>query len=167
MSLKQNQVRYDFWSPTGLNTPTTPTPSQPHPVCIICILYFDTEWVGGELNWREGLRATVHSRKYLHDWQYLQSMNTCRKVLLQVNFFTWRHFSMPSTSLIYLRLSCSPQYTEVRCRRVRIRVRILMLFIPNSEYHYWWEVNQREGKRGNSSQRWIENTNMTDCISSL
>jgi hypothetical protein len=29
------------------------------------------------------------------------------------------------------------------------------------------EVTQREGKRGNSSQSWAENTNMTDCIFSL
>ncbi len=27
--------------------------------------------------------------------------------------------------------------------------------------------NLREGERGNSSQSWVENTNMTDCISSL
>ena len=29
------------------------------------------------------------------------------------------------------------------------------------------ELNQREGKMGNSSQNWIKNTNMIDCISSL
>jgi hypothetical protein len=29
------------------------------------------------------------------------------------------------------------------------------------------ELNHREGQRGNSSQSWVENTNMTDCISSL
>jgi hypothetical protein len=29
------------------------------------------------------------------------------------------------------------------------------------------EFNQREGYRGNSSQSWVENTNMIDCISSL
>jgi hypothetical protein len=29
------------------------------------------------------------------------------------------------------------------------------------------ELNKREGKRGNNSQSWVENTNMTDCISSL
>jgi hypothetical protein len=28
-------------------------------------------------------------------------------------------------------------------------------------------MNQREGERDNSSQSWVENTNMTDCISSL
>ena len=28
-------------------------------------------------------------------------------------------------------------------------------------------LNQRESWRGNSSQSWVENTNMTDCISSL
>ncbi len=29
------------------------------------------------------------------------------------------------------------------------------------------ELNQRGGERGGSSQSWVENTNMTDCISSL
>jgi hypothetical protein len=29
------------------------------------------------------------------------------------------------------------------------------------------ELNQREGERGGSSQSWVENANMTDCISSL
>ncbi len=29
------------------------------------------------------------------------------------------------------------------------------------------ELNRREGQRGNSSQSWVENNNMTDCISSL
>jgi hypothetical protein len=28
-------------------------------------------------------------------------------------------------------------------------------------------LNQREGAKGNSSQSWVENTYMTDCISSL
>jgi hypothetical protein len=27
------------------------------------------------------------------------------------------------------------------------------------------ELNQREGRRGNSSQSWVENTNITDSIS--
>jgi hypothetical protein len=30
-----------------------------------------------------------------------------------------------------------------------------------------WEFNQREGQRGNSSQSWVENSNLTDCISNL
>jgi hypothetical protein len=29
------------------------------------------------------------------------------------------------------------------------------------------ELSQREGEKGNSSKSWVENTNMTDCISSL
>jgi hypothetical protein len=29
------------------------------------------------------------------------------------------------------------------------------------------ELKKREGKRGNNSQSWVENTNMSDCISSL
>ncbi len=54
-----------IWSPTGLHTPTpsqphtvciycTPTPSQPHTVCIYCTL---TQGGGGELNQREGYRG--------------------------------------------------------------------------------------------------------------
>jgi hypothetical protein len=39
-------------------------------------------------------------------------------------------------------------------------------------YSHWeggegGELNQREGEGNNSSQIWVENTNMTDCISSL
>ncbi len=33
--------------------------------------------------------------------------NTCRKVPLQLNFCRWRHFVLPSTSLIFLRLVLS------------------------------------------------------------
>ncbi len=29
------------------------------------------------------------------------------------------------------------------------------------------ELNQRESQRGDSSQSWVENTKMTDCISTL
>jgi hypothetical protein len=29
------------------------------------------------------------------------------------------------------------------------------------------DLNQRECERGNRSQSWVENTNMTDCISGL
>jgi hypothetical protein len=58
----RNQVTYNFCSPTGLNTPT---PSQPHPVCIICILYFDKEWVGGgELNRREGYSGNIVNKAW-------------------------------------------------------------------------------------------------------
>jgi hypothetical protein len=31
----------------------------------------------------------------------------------------------------------------------------------------WGELNKSEGKRGNSSQSWVENTNMTDFIACL
>ncbi len=33
----------------------------------------------------------------------LRQINTCRKVPLQVNFFRWQHFALPSMSLILLR----------------------------------------------------------------
>jgi hypothetical protein len=61
----------------------------------------------GELNQREGERGNRgeywHKAgwKHHHYWMYarnwLQSttlINTCRKVPLQVNFFTWRHFAI-------------------------------------------------------------------------
>ncbi len=38
----------------------------------------------------------------------LAMINTCRKVSLQVNFFRWRHFALPSMSLIFLRLHPPP-----------------------------------------------------------
>ncbi len=34
----------------------------------------------------------------------LRQINNCRKVTLQVNFFRWRHFALPSMSLIFLLL---------------------------------------------------------------
>jgi len=34
----------------------------------------------------------------------LRQINTCHKVLLQVNFFRWRHFALLSISLIFLRI---------------------------------------------------------------
>jgi hypothetical protein len=33
----------------------------------------------------------------------LRQINTCREVPLQVNIFRWRHFALPSVSLIFLR----------------------------------------------------------------
>ncbi len=35
----------------------------------------------------------------------LRQINTCRKIPLQVNSFKWRHFALPSMSIIFL---CSP-----------------------------------------------------------
>jgi hypothetical protein len=32
----------------------------------------------------------------------LRQISTCRKVPLQVNFFSWRHFALPSMRLIFL-----------------------------------------------------------------
>jgi hypothetical protein len=33
-----------------------------------------------------------------------RQVNTCCKVSLQINFFRWRHFALPSMSIIFLRL---------------------------------------------------------------
>ncbi len=43
-------------------------------------------------------------------------------------------------------------------------LRLLLLY---SIYLGGGELNQREGEKGNSSQSWLENTNMTDYISGL
>ncbi len=44
----------------------------------------------------------------------LRQINTCRKVRLQVNFIRWRHFALPSMSLIYIPTSFpSPLLTPV------------------------------------------------------
>ncbi len=39
-----------------------------------------------------------------------RQINTCRKVLLQVNFFRWRHYALPSMSLIFPRVQGSVEY---------------------------------------------------------
>jgi hypothetical protein len=39
----------------------------------------------------------------------LTQKNTCPKVSLQVNFFRWRHFALPSTSLIFLRVKTTQE----------------------------------------------------------
>jgi hypothetical protein len=43
----------------------------------------------------------------------------------------------------------------------------IQYIIHTEEWGEVEELNQREGWRGNSSQSWVENTNMNDCISSL
>ncbi len=45
----------------------------------------------------------------------LRQINTCRKVPLQVNFFRWRYFSLPSMSLIFLRAETIPSTIVISC----------------------------------------------------
>jgi hypothetical protein len=45
-------------------------------------------------------------------------------------------------------------------------IRVYSIFIHKGKVG-GGELNQREEGRGNSSQSWIENTNITDCTSSL
>ncbi len=68
--------------------------------------YFFNCRLVANLNWRgrvepdrrlEGRQFTKPGRKYQHDWLFLQSINSCHKVPLQVNFFRWRHFALVST----------------------------------------------------------------------
>ncbi len=57
----------------------------------------------------EGQLYTKLGRKYQHDWLYLQSINSdkklniYRKVPLQAIFYRWRHFALTFMSLIFLR----------------------------------------------------------------
>jgi hypothetical protein len=53
----------------------------------------------------------------------------------------------------------SPPYTHC--------IRVNGILIHTGKGEGGGELNQREGERGNSSQSCVENTNMTDCISSL
>jgi hypothetical protein len=72
---------------------------------------------------------------------------------------------------------------KFRHKKLTCKGTLRQMFIclrPRSAYHppplplhtvftqeRWGELNLREGESGNSSQSWVENTNMTDCISSL
>jgi hypothetical protein len=47
-----------------------------------------------------------------------------------------------------------------------LRILVYTIYLSHMEGREG-ELNQREGERGNSSQSWVENTNMADCISSL
>ncbi len=42
----------------------------------------------------------------------LRQINTCRKIPLQVNFFRWLHFALPSMSLIFLRFRWTRMLTS-------------------------------------------------------
>ncbi len=70
---------------------------------------------------------------------------------------------------------------EAACRKIRLR-QVFICLRPRTplpphilykciQYSYshrdGGRVNQSEGYWGNSSQSWVENANMTDCMSSL
>jgi hypothetical protein len=44
----------------------------------------------------------------------LRQIDHCRKIPLQVNFFRWRHFALPSMSLIFLRVQLKGMYLLTR-----------------------------------------------------
>jgi hypothetical protein len=46
-------------------------------------------------------------------------------------------------------------------------IRVYSILIHPEKGGRGGELNQREEERGNSSQSWVENTNMTDFITSL
>jgi hypothetical protein len=46
-------------------------------------------------------------------------------------------------------------------------IRVYNILIHTEKMRGGRELNQREGERGNISQSWVDNTNMTDYISSL
>ncbi len=50
---------------------------------------------------------TLYSVKGGYGILGLRQISTCHEVSLHVNFFRWRHFAMPSVSLIFLRVKVS------------------------------------------------------------
>ncbi len=53
----------------------------------------------------------------------LRQINTGRKIPLQVNFFRWRHFALPSMSPIFLRLR--PKYVMYISVRIHVHWRVI------------------------------------------
>ncbi len=75
----------------------------------------------------------------------LRQRNTCRKVPLQVNFLRWRHFALPSTSLIFLRpdSSITWQISPVKNRRSYTKLsRDIRLSL------HWFDALEEDYKRG-------------------
>ena len=84
---------------------TTPTR---HTLSVYSVLWHRE--LGGRESWtREKVRgaAVYKAGSKIPTWLTVspvyKRINTCRKVPLQVNFFRWRHFALPSMSLIFLR----------------------------------------------------------------
>ncbi len=73
--------------PSNLRSGSTLPPSPPSLCEVYCIVYTRTQCVRG---WEYGVLG-------------LRQLNTCRKVPLQINIFRWRHYALPSMSLIFLR----------------------------------------------------------------
>ncbi len=69
-----------------------------------------------------------------------------------------RKYSMYLTVSLYMEVSKPPPPLQT----VYVRVYSINIHTGGGG-----ELNQREGKRGNSSQSWVKNTKMTGCISSL
>ncbi len=97
-------------------TPYPPPPPRTH-----CILYLFTHGrcggKGGDLNQR-GYRGSKVHKAGIHDWLYLQSINSNKHLPLSPltgNFFRWRHFALVSsvyTKLISPWLSVQQMVTE-------------------------------------------------------
>jgi hypothetical protein len=51
---------------------------------------------------------------------FTQIKKTCCKVPLQVNFFRWRHFALPSMSLIFVRCLQKTYYSDCKPKYINI-----------------------------------------------
>ncbi len=87
--------------------------------------------------------------------------------ILKIKTFLGPEMATSATSAMYL-LCPSLLFQQQRVRKVTLRTcdppplpTVLLLWQGGGG------VNQREGQRSNISQSWIENTNLTDSISSL
>ncbi len=106
-------VRYKMLNSCRIWSPTEPHTLPLSTVCIYSILI--QQGRGGGWTREKGRRATQESIvqitklgwKYQHDWMYtrigyLQTINP--QSPCTVKFFRWRHFALPSMSLIFLRI---------------------------------------------------------------
>ncbi len=71
--------------------------------------------VSDQIQKLEPTKLIYHPNQNLGSEGGLRQINTCRKIPLQVNFFRWRLFALPSMSLIFLRSPATrPGYIRLR-----------------------------------------------------
>jgi hypothetical protein len=75
------------------------------------------------------------------------------------NVDLWREFAAGVYRLRHRTPHPPPPYTPYTC--------IFLYSILIHTGRGGGDLNHREGEMGNSSQMWVENTNLTDCISIL
>ncbi len=65
-----------------------------------------------------------------------RQINTCRKVPLEVNFFRWRHFALPSMNLIFLRYRVSSLFCRLWSKSIYFR-KFNRTWITFAAFHLW------------------------------